>query len=296
MTQRVSDPASNRNEHIENAAKAIGRSEQKRKVFEAIHHGKKARKAVAEIAQMTNLTEKQVLNVAKPLVKKEVFEQERDKGTTYYKKNSFLQEHKREVLNLAGNANKLAKYPTKRNMVSTVSKKTIERVVASVNVNRITIDDIKSFSKVRDLPSPSQDRLPSKLKEDEFRKGVQQIIGEPGEFKDWGGEKNDLYSGRLIIDKRRRSVAFAFKGPGVKTQLRPKNMGTNGDQAQRLFESPADVFLVQHWREIDESVVTLIERLAIARSLQTGKTVWYGVIDGKDSRRIYEAYPEAFSN
>lgn len=72
-------------------------------------------------------------------------------------------------------------------------------------------------------------------------------------------------------------------------------MGKNGDQAQRLFASPADVFIIQHWREIDESVVALAQLLASARAYQTNQPVWYGTIDGKDSRRIYEAYSDCFS-
>ncbi|MBL4619532.1 MAG: hypothetical protein JKX88_05470 [Marinicaulis sp.] len=117
MALQVSDSSSNRNEQIENAAKAIGNSVKKRLVFEAVHHGKRAIKTVGEISESTGLSRKQVLDSAKSLVKKHVFEQVQQKhnGDTAYKKNNFLQSHKTKILSLAGNKKKLDRYPTKRN-------------------------------------------------------------------------------------------------------------------------------------------------------------------------------------
>ena len=71
-------------------------------------------------------------------------------------------------------------------------------------------------------------------------------------------------------------------------------MGKNGDQIQRLFEAPAEAFVVQYCRQIDLTVLAQMRQLAIAKSLMTGTRVLYGVIDGTDSRRIVRAYPTAF--
>lgn len=133
------------------------------------------------------------------------------------------------------------------------------------------------------------------MSEKQFKRGVQSIIGEPGKFKDWGGEKSDLYTTRLRMNGKRLGAAFAFKGPGEKRKLVPGRMGKNGDQAQRLFQEEADVFLVQHWREIDSSVIELMRSLAVAKSVTTGKRIWYGVIDGTDSQRICSAYSAQFN-
>jgi hypothetical protein len=51
MAQAVSDSLSNTNEQIEQAAKAIGRSKERRQVFEAIYHGKQRVKSAAEISK-----------------------------------------------------------------------------------------------------------------------------------------------------------------------------------------------------------------------------------------------------
>jgi hypothetical protein len=71
-------------------------------------------------------------------------------------------------------------------------------------------------------------------------------------------------------------------------------MGKNGDQIQRLFGAPAEVFLVQYVGQISDSVVSLMQQLAIAKSVLAGQEVWYGVIDGQDSNRLYLAYPKSF--
>lgn len=115
-----------------------------------------------------------------------------------------------------------------------------------------------------------------------------------GIFKDWGGEINDLFATHLRIQGKRKSAAFGFKGPGVKGRLTPGRMGKNGDQIQRLFESPAEVFIVQHWRDIDQSVLKQMESLAVAKSVLTGAQILYGIMDGQDSRRVYEAYKSKF--
>lgn len=77
------------------------------------------------------------------------------------------------------------------------------------------------------------------------QEGMQQVLGEKGKFQDWGGEGNDLWTTRLRLGGKRRATAFAFKSGGTPGKLTPAKMGRNGDQIQRLFQSPADVFIVQ---------------------------------------------------
>ena len=127
-----------------------------------------------------------------------------------------------------------------------------------------------------------------------FKEGIKRILNETGRFKDWGGERNDLLTTRLRLKGKRRATAFAFKGRGRRGKLTPAAMGKNGDQIQRLFSSPAEMFLVQYWDQIDESVIEQMGEFAKAKSAAEGKTIYYGVIDGQDSNRILKAYPQAF--
>ena len=118
MTIEVSDRLSNKPEQIVEAANAIGRSKLKRQVFEAIYHHKKRSKSVAEIAGSTGLNRMQILQNGGALVKFGVVKQERFNGDTCYVQIPFFQTHKKRILKLAGNKEKIAKIATKRNQAA----------------------------------------------------------------------------------------------------------------------------------------------------------------------------------
>lgn len=74
----------------------------------------------------------------------------------------------------------------------------------------------------------------------------------------------------------------------------PSKMGKNGDQIQRLFRSSASVFLVQYWGQIDGSIAEQMEKIAIAKSVAEGKRIYWGIIDGEDTKRLIAAYSKWF--
>lgn len=291
MPQAVSDSLSNTNEQIEQAAKAIGRGEVRRKVFEAIYHHKSKVKSVADIVERTGLTRTPVLQSGRHFHTKGIVRQTKKDGDTAYEKIDFFHAHKKQILALAGNKKKIEALPTKRRpRTSTTVRVMIDTKAA--DTKQITIDDIDSFTKVRKVATDGF--IPRTVSEAQFKKGVQSIIGEQGKFQDWGGERNDLLSTRLRINGKRMPTAFAFKGPGKRGPLVPGKMGKNGDQIQRLFESTAEVFLLQYGEEIRESVIDQMHQLAIAKSAMTAKKILFGVIDGADSNRLFEAYKDKF--
>jgi hypothetical protein len=99
----------------------------------------------------------------------------------------------------------------------------------------------------------------------------------------------------MHIKRTRVRAAIAFKGPGKKGVLTPAKLGVNGDQIQRLFSSDADIYLVQYWDRVAESVYEQMKVFAMWRSISNGgKTIWWGVIDGTDSARLIKAYPKVF--
>ncbi len=161
------------------------------------------------------------------------------------------------------------------------------------DAKQITVDDIDSFSRVRNQPS-NQDAIP--IDERMFKEGLKRILGEEGNFQDWGGESDDLFSTRLMMKGERRNVAFGLKGKGTTGILTPKKMGKRGDQIQKLFRAPADVFIVQYWNQIDESIIEQMKNFAIAKSVLEQRRIYHGVIDGKDTQRIIANYPEFFLN
>ena len=296
MTLPVADRSSNKPEQIVNAAEVLGRSAQRIAVFTAIYRGGKQVKTVSELVQTTKLPRQRVLDLGRGLANNDIVVQTQKDGETAYQKVLFFTQQRDEILRLAGDKAAQDKIHTKRNPRRSPSQVTINtsfRVPKKrLDARLVTVDDIDSFSKVLDI-----DEIPgeyTKIYESKFKAGVAAILGEKDLFKDWGGELNDLSSTKVRIDGKRRMAAFAFKGPGTSGKLTPGKMGKNGDQIQRLFRCPADVYIVQFWRNVDDSVYEQMMQFAQLKSYFENRTIWYGVIDGDDSNRLMLAYPSRF--
>jgi len=292
--QQVTDIRSNPADQIRHAATVIGRSKHKQVVFRAICYGKRARKTVGEIAKTTGLSAKRVLDAGKALGTNGLVHQTGRQGQTSYVKDNFFSARWRKILHLATNPKKLEKLATK------VTPKAISYGVSirvtlprkAVRTEQITIGDIENFSKARRLSKEEFGSI--KISEKVFKRGIQSILGQKGKFTDWGGESNDLLTTNVRVGGRRIPAAFAFKGPGKRGILTAAGMGKNGDQIQRLFQSPATLFLVQYWDRIHENVISQMQTYAVTRSVTTGEKVYYGSIDGQDSARLIRAYPRNF--
>ena len=115
MAIDVRDSLSNRPEHVVEAATAIGRSVQKRAVFEAVYYHKQQKKGVSEVARRTGLTNKQVLTAGKALVERGLLQQDRKGSEVAYVQIPFFQHHKRAILTLVDHPDRIPKVITKRN-------------------------------------------------------------------------------------------------------------------------------------------------------------------------------------
>lgn len=151
-------------------------------------------------------------------------------------------------------------------------------------------DEIDSFRKIRSIHKNQVRRImPLDLEEEKIKRSLAAIIGEEFIQKDWGGERSDLFTSRVTLRGSRCIAAFMLKGRGTPRKLTIADCGKNGDQILRLVKEPADLFIVQHVREIDSSVVDLLERLVAEKSVG-GKKLFYSVIDGIDTAKILVAY------
>lgn len=293
MPVAVSDARSNPNDQIAHVAGALKSSPRRKKVFIAIYRGKKKAKSVSELMKSTRLGRVPVLQDGGRLAGLHIVNQVKINGETAYEKDPFIAANKAKILTLAGYPKKLKEFPTKYNQRSSASGSGPIRVTirgAKVRITQVTCDDLDQFSKVKRIKSA----VTQVISEKAFKDGVAKLMGEKGTFQDWGGEKNDLYTTRLKFKGQRRAVAFAFKGPGMQGTLTPKKLGRNGDQIQRLFLSPAEIFIVQYHSQIDQSVIEQMVAFATMNSVRENKRIWYGVIDGDDTARLMAAYPKAF--
>jgi hypothetical protein len=302
MVQQVSDTASNRRDQIANFAELLKKASARQRVFNAVYYGKKRFKTVEDVASATGFNTKRVTEIAKPLAEGEkLFEQGRERinGRTHtvYRKIHFVERNKRKILKLANNKKALDSFHTKTNPKGKSTQKIVLRVPIKIKIKTkfIGIEAVDQFAKTKKIRANMiPERLsPERLPEQRVKEGLVKLLGETEVPKDWGGESNDIFTTRVRLNGERRRAAFALKGPAKKGPLVPAMMGKNGDQIQRLFKSPADVFFVQYEGEIKQSIVELMEELAKAKAL-LGQDVFYGVIDKDDTCRLRLAYPKAF--
>lgn len=292
MAVAVSDARSNSNDQIAHAANALKRSARRRKLFEEIYRGKKKAKTVPELVAATKLNNIAVLDEGKKLAGLHIVNQIKIGGKTAYEKDPFYATNKTKILALASNPAKLKALPTKYSPKGTATTGPVRVVVQGMKVQiaTITCDDFDQFAKMKKIKAAPKKAISEKA----FKAGILKLIGDKGDFQDWGGEKNDLYTTKLKFKGQRRPVAFAFKGPGMQGTLTPKKLGKNGDQIQRLFLAAAEIFIVQYHSQIDQSVIEQMVAFATMNSVREGKRIWYGVIDGDDTNRLMAAYPKAF--
>jgi hypothetical protein len=294
MVMQVADRSSNKNEQVVHAAEVIGRSKHRYSVFEAIYTGKTKTKSISTLmATLPEMPRTRILDAGKALADNDLVVQTKLGTATAYSKIEFIQRYRDKILAVAKNKKKREAIPTKRSAASVKTVVALRIPNAKNLAVHITIDDIESFAAVKKIPD---DLGCVKMAEATFKKGMAKILGEKGSFQDWGGESRDLSSTRLRIGGHRRRAVFAFKGPGKSGRLTPGKMGKNGDQIQRLARCPADVFFVQYWAEIDDSVMEQLEHLIRAKAYLQSRRLWYGIIDGQDSARLIQAYPERFTS
>ena len=181
--------------------------------------------------------------------------------------------------------------------LETIRDAKLDRYTDLPQKDRLFVEDIDSFQKVRDVnPASVADRLSSEgrleVSEDDVQLALERILDVSFHKKDWGGEENDLYTANVVVNGARVSTAFMLKGNGLRAKsLRIRDCGKNGDQLVRLVQSPASLYVVQFIGQVEEAVIKDIE--GKVRDLRSqGKEVRFCVIDGQDTARVLAAYGE----
>jgi hypothetical protein len=192
MPISVSDSLSNVDEQIVNAAKIIGRSKIRQRVFELIYFGKRQLKSVKDIAKTSRLSEKAVLTSGKRLADNNIISQKKTAGGTAYGKVPFCAAHKKRILDYARKPTKLSKMATKSTPKSTMNI-TIKHEGVKIRTKQITCEDLDEFARIKKVKVAVLRKIPEKT----FKYGVAKLARQSGDFTDWGGERNDLYTSKI---------------------------------------------------------------------------------------------------
>lgn len=153
-------------------------------------------------------------------------------------------------------------------------------------------EEIAQFSDV-DLgwmPSKAEFERMRQVPEQAVKELICRLLGEYSVPADWGGEESDVLSANLSIDGRRHTGAFLLKGPARFHPMRPTDLGKNGDQLYRLFNIPAQIYVVQHCHAIGAAVRKQAEAFALSRSFVAPCRIVF--MDGLTTARLLRANGE----
>lgn len=160
--------------------------------------------------------------------------------------------------------------------------------------DRLYVEDIDSFKKVRDVNPAMVSHLLRDgflaISEDQVQIALEEILNVSFHRKDWGGEINDLYTANVVVNGERRATAFLLKGPGIgKKVMEIADCGKRGDQIVRLFDTPADLFVVQYVGPISDFLIKDVQA-KVANLRASGKEASFLIMDGQDTARVLHAY------
>ncbi|WP_439870308.1 methyltransferase [Pseudomonas syringae] len=150
-------------------------------------------------------------------------------------------------------------------------------------------EEVEQFSAVdrRWTPSKSEFELMRTIPEKCVKDLICYLLDQQPQ-SDWGGEESDIFTSGMLVDGKRMTGAFLLKGPAKFHPMTPRNLGKNGDQIYRLFNVPADIYVIQHCHSIEPSVRGTAEAFALRRMLTAPCRVMF--IDGWDTARLLKAH------
>jgi hypothetical protein len=136
--------------------------------------------------------------------------------------------------------------------------------------------DVNFMSKV----SATELSLLKNVSEHEVKMTFADMIGELHVPKDWGGEYCDLYSSQAVLNGELVTCAFALKGPAKFSPMDMTHCGKRGDQIVRLFDTGADVMVLQHCHVVNPAVRKTMEAFSLGRNKR------FCIIDGYETVKI----------
>lgn len=150
---------------------------------------------------------------------------------------------------------------------------------------RLHAQNIDQFENInfRWNPTPKKFKELKNISEQKVKELLCKLLSEVEVPKDWGGEESDIFSSNLSIEGKRLTAAFLLKGPSKFHEMTLADCGKNGDQIYRLFNTSADVYILQHCHKVSPAVRKTMEAFALTQYSHNCK---YIIIDGYDTARI----------
>lgn len=151
-------------------------------------------------------------------------------------------------------------------------------------------NDIEQFAEMDRtwVPSKTEFARLADIPEHKVKELICRLLDEHDVPKDWGGEESDLFSDRLLVGGARKTGAFLLKGPAKFHPMTPRDLGKNADQIYRLFNIPAQVYILQHCHNVGAAVRKTMEAYALHRSFTA--PCRYVIMDGLCTAQLLRAH------
>ncbi|MFA7382517.1 MAG: hypothetical protein WC001_03630 [Desulfurivibrionaceae bacterium] len=151
-------------------------------------------------------------------------------------------------------------------------------------------EEIEQFAGMDEtwFPSKAEFKRMTMVPELAVKELICRLLDEHSVPSDWGGEESDVMSANLLVDGHRHTGAFLLKGPARFHPMKPTDLGKNGDQLYRLFNIPAQIYVVQHCHNIGAAVRKQAEAFALARSFVAPCKIVF--MDGTTTARLLRAH------
>lgn len=166
--------------------------------------------------------------------------------------------------------------------------------VPDAQQDRLHIEDIDSFAAIRSVqPCAVMHLLKNgmiEISEEEVKRAIEEILYIPFNHRDRPDELDDIYTTNVVVNGSRKPTAFMLKGPGIgKKEITIADCGKNGDQLVRLFDAPAELFVVQFVGRIAQMVIKDVEG-KVAALHKRGKKAQFLIVEDQDTARLLFAY------
>ncbi|WP_236193386.1 methyltransferase [Pseudomonas faucium] len=161
--------------------------------------------------------------------------------------------------------------------------------VPIISTLELAPQDIRQFASIDGswIPSAAEARKLKHVPEQTIKELICNLLEESEVPADWGGEESDVLSGNLIVRGQRQLGAFLLKGPARFHEMKPSDLGKNADQLYRLFNIPAQVYVIQHCHKIGAAVRKQAIALAFMQNLTVPCRVCF--IDGVTTIQLLHA-------
>ncbi len=130
-----------------------------------------------------------------------------------------------------------------------------------------------------------------KYGETAIKEAFAKIVGESFVPNDYGGETEDLFTSRFLLNGERVQTSIILNGPGKVSakETRMRDLGASNQLERMMRTDSTKLYIVQSVKPVGQDIVNTFEAF-IKDQRSKGNHCYYCIIDGQDTATILYAY------